>query len=61
MKTTRLEFLTALTARLHAGEITKAHGRKAIREFDAATKREKNSVRRVALTVEQVRTAGVKG
>lgn len=37
---TRLEFMTGLVARLQAGEITKAQGRKAIRSFDAAAKRE---------------------
>lgn len=59
MKTTRAEFLTALVAQLNAGEITKAQGRKAIRAFDAAVKREAKGVRRVAFTVEQVRAAGV--
>lgn len=61
MKTTRLEFLTVLAGKLQAGEFTKAQGRKAIREFDAAAKREAKSVRRVALTAEQVHAAGVKG
>jgi hypothetical protein len=56
---TRLEFMTGLVAQLHAGEITKAQGRKAIRAFDAAAKREARLEakrwRRVGLTAEQVR------
>lgn len=54
---TRSEFLTGLVAKLEAGEITKAQGRKAIREFDAAAKREAKSWKRIALTVEQVRAS----
>lgn len=48
----RIEFLSNLVAKLNAGEITKAQGRKAIRAYDAAVKREDRM--RVALTVEQV-------
>lgn len=53
----RLEFLRGLVTQLEAGETTKAQGRKAIRSFDAAAKREAKSWKRIGLTVEQARAS----